>query len=259
MYSYSFPQWLLFFFIYCVVGWCIESTIVSVSDRRLTNRGFLRGPMLPIYGFGAIVILFATLPVRGHPFLVYVFGMAGTTALELVTGWLMEKTLKMKYWDYTGKRFNFKGYICLTSSLFWGVLSLFLTDILHTPVEKLVLSLSVPALYSIDAVISLIFTADLINSVRTALDVNKLLSKMESLRVQIELAKMELEDKLEQSEQAAAVRERIENMRSAREELLANIGFFKKDLILSNPSAYSAKFNAALTELKEKLREKTAK
>lgn len=259
MYSYSFPQWLLFFFIYCVVGWCIESTIVSVSDRRLTNRGFLRGPMLPIYGFGAIVILFATLPVRGHPFLVYVFGMAGTTALELVTGWLMEKTLKMKYWDYTGKRFNFKGYICLTSSLFWGVLSLFLTDILHTPVEKLVLSLSAPALYSIDTVISVIFTADLINSVRTALDVNKLLSKMESLRVQIELAKMELEDKIEQSEQAAAVRERIENMRSAREELLANIGFFKKNLILSNPSAHSAKFNAALTELKEKLRERTAK
>lgn len=60
-YSYSAAQWLLVFYLYCMLGWCFESTVVSVGQRRLVNRGFLRGPMLPIYGFGAVILL------RGNP------------------------------------------------------------------------------------------------------------------------------------------------------------------------------------------------
>lgn len=111
MYSYSFIQWLLFFYIYCFVGWCIESTIVSVDSRKFVNRGFVRGPVLPIYGFGAIVILFVTIPVKESPVLVYVLGAIGTTILEYITGWLMERMFKMKYWDYSDCKFNLKGYI----------------------------------------------------------------------------------------------------------------------------------------------------
>ena len=59
-YSYSAAQWLLVFYLYCMLGWCFESTVVSVGQRRLVNRGFLRGPMLPIYGFGAVILLHAT-------------------------------------------------------------------------------------------------------------------------------------------------------------------------------------------------------
>lgn len=66
-YSYSAPQWLLVFFLYCVLGWCFESTVVSVKQRHFVNRGFLRGPMLPIYGFGAVLLLHVSLPPPGTP------------------------------------------------------------------------------------------------------------------------------------------------------------------------------------------------
>ena len=62
-YSYSAPQWLLVFFLYCVLGWCFETTVVSVKQRHFVNRGFLRGPMLPIYGFGAVLLLHVSLPL----------------------------------------------------------------------------------------------------------------------------------------------------------------------------------------------------
>ena len=66
-YSYSAPQWLLVFFLYCVLGWCFESTVVSVKQRHFVNRGFLRGPMLPIYGFGAVLLLHVSLPLYDRP------------------------------------------------------------------------------------------------------------------------------------------------------------------------------------------------
>ena len=74
-YSYSAPQWLLVFFLYCVLGWCYESTVVSVKQRHFVNRGFLRGPMLPIYGFGAVILLHVSLPLKQHPVWLYLASM----------------------------------------------------------------------------------------------------------------------------------------------------------------------------------------
>ena len=74
-YSYSAAQWLLVFYLYCMLGWCFESTVVSVGQRRLVNRGFLRGPMLPIYGFGAVILLHVSLPLKQHPVWLYLASM----------------------------------------------------------------------------------------------------------------------------------------------------------------------------------------
>ena len=141
MYHYNLQEWLLFFFIYCFLGWCWESCYVSAKKRQWVNRGFMKGPFLPIYGFGALSVLIATLPVRPFPVLVYVFGMIGATALELVTGICMEKLFHVRYWDYSNQKFNFKGYICLTSSIAWGAFSLAMIYGFHKPIEKLVLSI----------------------------------------------------------------------------------------------------------------------
>ena len=75
--SYSVLQWLLFFYIYCFIGWCFESAYVSLKKRRFVNRGFLKLPMLPIYGSGAIAILIVTIPVRDNLWLVWLFGKIG--------------------------------------------------------------------------------------------------------------------------------------------------------------------------------------
>lgn len=95
-YSYSAAQWLLVFYLYCMLGWCFESTVVSVGQRRLVNRGFLRGPMLPIYGFGAVILLHVSLPLKQHPVWLYLASMIAATVFEYIVGVVMEKIFKVK-------------------------------------------------------------------------------------------------------------------------------------------------------------------
>lgn len=257
MYDYSFYQWLIFFYIYCFIGWCIESTFVSVKSRKFVNRGFLRSPMLPIYGCGAIAILFVSLPVEKSPVLVFLCGMTAATILEFITGWLMEHLLKMKCWDYSNERFNLKGYVCLQCSLCWGGLSLFLTYFLHSCVERLVLHMSDTAIIVVDCIVTVIFLTDLVYAIRTAINVNKLLAAITSIKSEIAELKEELSQRLEESEKVAALNARIEKLRADRINITEKIGFFKKDFIRANPTAKSRWFNEALEELRERIGKKS--
>lgn len=183
-YSYSAAQWLLVFYLYCVLGWCFESTVVSVEQRRWVNRGFLRGPMLPIYGFGAVILLHVSLPLQGHPVWSYLACMMAATVFEYIVGVVMEKLFKVKYWDYSKQRFQFQGYICLRSSLCWGFLGLILTGVIHPPINTLVVGLPFIGLIIIDVLFSAAFVSDVIVSVRSALDLAKVLVELDRLREQ---------------------------------------------------------------------------
>lgn len=183
-YSYSAAQWLLVFYLYCVLGWCFESTVVSVEQRRWVNRGFLRGPMLPIYGFGAVILLHVSLPLQGHPVWSYLACMMAATVFEYIVGVVMEKLFKVKYWDYSKQRFQFQGYICLRSSLCWGFLGLILTGVIHPPINALVVGLPFIGLIIIDVLFSAAFVSDVVVSVRSALDLAKVLVELDRLREQ---------------------------------------------------------------------------
>ena len=141
MHAYYLTQWILFFFIYSFIGWVWESCYVSVRKRRWVNRGFLHGPMLPIYGSGALVILISTIGVRENPWLIFLFGMLAATVLEYITGAVMEKMFHVRYWDYSRQKLNLNGYICVSSSLCWGVFSVLLVSAVHVPVERAVLDI----------------------------------------------------------------------------------------------------------------------
>ena len=183
-YSYSAPQWLLVFFLYCVLGWCFESTVVSVKQRHFVNRGFLRGPMLPIYGFGAVLLLHVSLPLYDRPAALFFASMAAATVFEYIVGVVMEKLFKVKYWDYSEHRFQFRGYICLQSSLCWGFLGLILARFIHRPVEWVIAALPFRALLAVDVLWSAAFLADVIVSVRAALDLARVLEELDRLREQ---------------------------------------------------------------------------
>ena len=160
MYDYYLAQWLLFFFIYCFFGWIWESCYVSVKKRKWVNRGFLHGPLIPIYGFGAVTVLLVVIPVREHLVLVYFLGMAAATVLEYVTGAAMEKLFKVRYWDYSEKPMNLHGYICLISSLAWGAFSVLLIHVIHMPVERLVLGMELGTAEILAFFITVMFAAD---------------------------------------------------------------------------------------------------
>ena len=79
------------------------------------------------------MMLWVSIPVRDSLPLVYLSGVIAATALEYVTGWCMERLFQMKYWDYSNQKFQLHGYICLGTSLSWGLLTIFLTEIIHEP------------------------------------------------------------------------------------------------------------------------------
>ena len=178
MYVYSPGQWALLFFFYCLCGWVWESCYVSAKQHHWVNRGFLHGPLLPIYGSGAIIILFVTLPVADNLWLVYILGLLAATALEYVVGAVMERLFKVRYWDYTKQPFNLHGYICLTSSIAWGFFSILLVRFVHPPIDRLLHKLPALLVNPLAGIITAAFLYDTVTSTRAAIDLREVLTKL---------------------------------------------------------------------------------
>lgn len=148
-------------------------------------------------------MLWVSLPLEHNLVLVYLSGMVAATALEYVTGAVMERIFKMKYWDYSGKPFNLNGYICLESSIAWGFLSIFLTEIIHKPIERLVLGTSPFLEIVLVSILSIVFAADTAASIKQAFDLGRALEAMtkmkaelDDLQLQIALLKAETTQKV---------------------------------------------------------------
>ena len=177
MHVYTSGQWVLLFFFYSLCGWVWESCYVSLCQRHWVNRGFLHGPLLPIYGSGAILILLATIPVADDLRLVWLFGMLAATALEYVTGDVMERIFKVRYWDYSNQRFHLNGHICLTSSIAWGFFSILLVRFIHPPIARLLSRVPALCVDPLAFALTAAFTVDVVRSVQAALDLRDLLAK----------------------------------------------------------------------------------
>lgn len=184
--NYTMIQWVAYFLIYCFIGWCYESAYVSIKHKRWVNRGFMRGPFLPLYGSGAIVMLVVTIPFRDNLLLTFLAGCAGATALEYVTGVCMEALFKIRYWDYSNRRFNFQGHICLAATLAWGAFTILMTRFIHTPIEHFVLGLPQIVVSIVTTLVTGVCIVDFTLSFRTALDIKDVLVKLEEVREEME-------------------------------------------------------------------------
>ena len=284
MYDYSAAQWLLIFYIYCFCGWVFESAVVSVQQKRPVNRGFLRGPMLPIYGFGATIMLHVSLPLAGHPVQIYFVGMVVATAFEYVVGVVMEAIFKVKYWDYSEHRFQFQGRICLQSSLAWGMLSVLLVYVLHPPVEYLLEQFNLLPLVFTASVLSVYFLTDVAASVKTALDFAKLLEELDTMRANVDAMREQFAAAAWQkrAELTAAAQEAREQLVDAAQEgrdrltasaenarlqmylaiqdaedqitdRIKNMKLSRKWMVRGNPGLRSARFDKTLREIKDRL------
>ena len=183
--TYTFTTWLLFFYIYGFLGWIWESAYASVGQKRFVNRGFLHGPLIPIYGFGALGVLFNTMDAHGNIPLVFLFGMVGATCLEYATGWGMEKIFHVKYWDYSNFPLNLNGYICLYASLGWGAFSVLLVRFIHPPIGAAVADLGRTASEVLAFLLTCVTAADAWQSANEAFDLRDMLQKLGESRVQI--------------------------------------------------------------------------
>ena len=238
--GFSLYQTLAYFLIYSCLGWCLEVVYAAVTTGKLVNRGFLNGPVCPIYGFGMVIVLYALTPLVDNTLLLYLGGVILPSVLELVGGWALYKLYRTRWWDYSDYPFNIGGYICLEFCLLWGVGTLVVMRIVHPIIAGLVamvptlvgviLMCILYAVYATDVVATAIAASTLADtldtmeklgdSIHAVSDAMTADQKMDESRLQLKLAAAEARDnaaKLSPRDAAAALRAKAdEAMEAAR-------------------------------------------
>lgn len=182
---HNFYELVWIFIIYAFFGWCTEVSYAALDTGKFVNRGFLNGPYCPIYGCGIVIVVTILTPLKENLLLLFVGSVLLTTTLEFLTGYILEKAFHNKWWDYSDKPFNVKGYICLKFSILWGLACTFVMEILHPAIYKLITW--IPFLPGVILLIILmgIFAVDCCITVSTILKFNRHLKIMEDLAASI--------------------------------------------------------------------------
>ncbi len=271
-----------YFLIYSFIGWMVEVIYHAVSLGKIINRGFLNGPLCPVYGFGVLAVFsFANTMEAGgaeemHPLLLYLGGVLLATAIELIAGWLLDILFHARWWDYSNKPLNFHGYICLEFSLIWGLAIVFVVRVLQSFVEEHA-ARGIPETYGwyILLVLYLIALVDLIVTVAIVRGMNKKLRRLDDLRaslrivsdglserigensilaaqkidegkVQAALAKAELKDATEEWRD-------LEEWRNLEQALLGHSLFGSGRLLRAFPEMKHKKYPEVISQLKQKM------
>ncbi|MDE5933874.1 MAG: putative ABC transporter permease, partial [Lachnospiraceae bacterium] len=251
MFHYNMTQWLFFFYTYCFLGWCFESAYVSICTHKLVNRGFLRGPFLPIYGSGAIMMYVVSMPFQHNIVLTYLAGCVGATALEYITGVLMETLFHIRYWDYSNKKFNFQGHICLSSTLAWGFFTIMMTRVIHRPIEQFVLGIPRVAMGYATFFLTICIVADFTLSFKTALDLRSILAKMQKAKEELEHMQKRLDVIIAFNNEEKAQKQPGRELRAG--ELVESLGqrFVSiKEMIQRTPGAYVDSIRDEIADLR---------
>ena len=233
------------FFIYAFLGWCTEVCFVALKTGTFVNRGFLNGPVCPIYGFGALVVLTALEPLRDHLLLLFLGSMALTSLLEYLTGLLLEKLFYQRWWDYSDEPFNLGGYICLRFSVGWGLACLFAVKILHPSVLLLIGFIPRTLGWVLLALFGASMAADLTATVRTIAKINRRLGQIDELAAKIRSASNDLGENLadrvlDAAEKGADLREVLDGWADDMAQRRDELDQLKDDLSQRSAAARSA-------------------
>lgn len=226
----TFFDFMLLFFTYSCIGWICECIYCSVPQKRFVNRGFLTGPLCPVYGFGALLVLFLLEPLFDYPIAVFFLGILLTSVLEYITAVILESLFHMKWWDYSTKRFNIHGRVCLLNSILFGFLSIALVYVIHPPIIHIIEGLSMQTVLVLGSSLTTLLIVDLTLSIRSTLllhgklpEISKILSGIvEKNRVLMEKNRALLESK-----------------------------FFQRRLLGAFPHLHSERYRGAVEKLRE--------
>ena len=200
----------------------------ALNTGKFVNRGFLNGPVCPIYGFGVVIVLACLIPLKHNFFLLFLGSVVLTSALEWATGFVLEKIFHQRWWDYSDKPFNLNGYICLQFSIAWGLACLFVVDILHPSIEFLIRIIPHTLGWVLLGLFGAVMAVDLVATVRTIAKINRKLSQIDEMAVKIKSASNEFGENLtdrvlEAAEKGADLREDLDdwmdNLSDRRENL----------------------------------------
>ena len=134
-------DYLIYFFTYACIGWILETIYAFLVERRLVNRGFLFGPYCPIYGFGALILIILLRNVKGKPLQEFYIAAITFTIFEYMVSYALEVMFGLRWWDYTDDLLNLQARVSLAYSILWGLMGIFLIEIMHPCIEKIIFKL----------------------------------------------------------------------------------------------------------------------
>ena len=164
--KYSLLSYFMFFFAFSMIGWIWEVSLHLFSDGRFVNRGMLFGPWLPIYGTGGVLALFLFHRLVKRPMTVFAASFVMSGILEYVTAAVLWKTMKLKWWDYTGNFMNLHGRICLEGLLVFAIGCMVILYFVGPYLDELFLRIPKKIRIVVAAVLVCLFLVDLIYSVQ---------------------------------------------------------------------------------------------
>lgn len=247
---YSVYQLLMLFLIYSFLGWCVEVSFVAVTTGRVVNRGFLNGPVCPIYGVGMLGALLLLEPVSDNLVLLFLLGMLLCTLVELVGGWILERAFHTRWWDYTDKPFNLGGYVCLGFSIMWGFAVTFAVRLIHPLVFSLVCWIPQLLGWILVGILYALFLTDFVLTLITVIGLRKRLGELERVGQALHTVGDTISDRLGNS--ALAADAKLESAKIAGQERVAE-GKEKLELARENSQKMLAESKERLSESKEKL------
>lgn len=211
---------ILLFFIYAFLGWGCEVAFAACKQGRFVNRGFLNGPVCPIYGFGVIGVVLALRPIQGNLVMLYLGSVVLTSAIEFFTGFALEKLFHARWWDYSGMPLNIMGYVCMLFSMIWGVACMAIVLWLHPLFEQAVARLPDWLCVILDVMFAAMFIIDLCATVSAVRKLSKRLRRLTELGLELHAISDEIGQSISDSTLAARahMREGQETMQAMRTE-----------------------------------------
>lgn len=217
----NFYELVWIFIIYAFIGWCTEVAYAALDTGKFINRGFLNGPYCPIYGCGVVIVVGLLTPLKENRIMLFAGSFVLTTVLEFITGYILEKVFHNRWWDYSDKPFNVKGYICLKFSILWGLACTFIMDAFHPMVYRIIKWIPIIPGVVLLCILMGMFFIDLGITISTILKFNKRLKMMDELAESIHKLSDEIGENI--YENVTEVIEKSEEFKETHAELIGKI------------------------------------
>ncbi len=244
-----------YFVVYSFLGWLIEGTYHLKAQKRLINRGFFQGPYCPIYGTSAVLMVLLLEPYRDNILLLFLGGFFIASAVELITGILLERIFEAKWWDYSKRAINIGGYVCVKFSIYWGFLTVLLIHIIHPPVEQLLHEAPLSILRPITLIVGVLFLTDAVYTLKSLVKFRKIFIDLSNISSEIKKNVTVIDTEKVQNHLLAKLKERNKDLRRLQETIKKEITLRQQKWLRNYPGLKSKRFNNIIQELKEKAKE----
>ena len=206
------------FLIYAFLGWCVEVCYAALKHGKVVNRGFLNGPVCPIYGVGMIGALLLLAPISDQPVVLFFGGMILCSLVELVGGWILKRVFDTRWWDYSEEPFNLGGYICLRFSIIWGLAVVFVIRLVHPMILGMLLRIPHTLGLVLEIVLWALFLTDFVMTLVVVIGIRRRITEMERVAEALHTVGDAISDRLGNT--ALAADARIETIKENGQEKL---------------------------------------